>query len=1073
MKKIFTLVLILSLFGIAIAAELQPIAFPFIGRWSPTEDPTLLDDYGLQDIQNVRKWGKHFKGIDGHTTINSTTLSAYPYFFNGFHFRKDQPQESHVLVVAANNVASNASYLYQNTNTIPGTGNFAATVVHTDASGGEGKGRFSVAPQGNLVYSNGAETLIWGGNEIEPVAFIASNAALTGTSSVISNPNDYSAAVRTTRTTVDQVATISSGGGLDSYTMLLLQMNGTNGSFTFTDSSLTTPHTVNAANNTVSANISTSAFKFGGASGSFNGAQYLTTADDDDFDFSGGIWTVDFWVNKSFLNQNITVYYQESAANNYCKIELINTASGFTFYPRLTVVSPTGTVVTVSATSTCYISDWYHVAFVQNGTSYYGFVNGALITSVTDSDTPTNYTGSVYIGSNATPSAYHKGYLDEFRISKGVARWTAAFTPYIKAYGFDSPYWFVGFTRPIQGAKFYIADPNVVASTMTGKEWNGVAWSDLTITDNTSATSISLAQTGTVTFTSTENTSKPKYINGLSLYWYQFNLSAGSATIYYATVDAPMQAIRNIWDGAKRIVAKCLKYDGTIYTDYTSYVIDLSLTTSLDVSSLTTSGHFLLGFAYPQQGFKLDMVVGSENTAANSAMTVSYWNGAAWTATTALYDGTATSTTALNKGGVVSFQPTDAGSQFQKTISDELPIYYYKISFAATLGANTKIGEISGIEAPPPMSSYSFSETFRRRLFLFNELSGERNAAPYSAFEAPDIFNGSDSGKLYFGDKTDVISAIPVFNIFRTGAADQLIVAKKNETYRLTGDSPSTWVVERISFNTGCVAPLSMVSCDISDAAESGVTRQVAIWQSDKGFVMTDGAAVIPISDDIRCYFDPNDSRYIPTTRQSKTVAWYDPAIKSYKALISSGSGVTSHNVELEYSLQYKEWTKIYRVDGSGADPLQCGFRVFDTTGIGYTYGGNTKGNLYRLENSATFAGTAIASILHTKDLILDTQVPLFRKSTVKFMRTALKKKTSGGTVTIAHYGDQTLTVTATNNQVVPAAFTVATAPYNTQSCALGPFLYHSFKITSSQSVAGGMELNGLAIYAEPYLAMR
>jgi hypothetical protein len=113
-------------------------------------------------------------------------------------------------------------------------------------------------------------------------------------------------------------------------------------------------------------------------------------------------------------------------------------------------------------------------------------------------------------------------------------------------------------------------------------------------------------------------------------------------------------------------------------------------------------------------------------------------------------------------------------------------------------------------------------------------------------------------------------------------------------------------------------------------------------------------------------------------------------------------------------------------------------------------------------------------SYLHTKDLILDTVAPLFRKSTVKYLRTAVKKKTAGGTIAVSHYGDQVLTVNGVSNQAVPSAFSMATAPYNTQSCFLGPALYHSFKFSVSDTTAAdGMELIGLGFFAEPYTAMR
>ncbi len=631
----------------------------------------------------------------------------------------------------------------------------------------------------------------------------------------------------------------------------------------------------------------------------------------------------------------------------------------------------------------------------------------------------------------------------------------------------------MGFYRPLQGAKLYIATANTSASTITVDEWNGSNWAVLATTDNTKSGGIALAQTGTITWPSTKDTSKLRYISGLSLYWYQFTLSAGSASVYYATVDAPMQSIKNIWDGVKVKPSKLLRYipgASSVYQDFTDDVIDELNTTYLDLSSASNTEAIYIGFTSPQQAIEFILKPESENTNA-STMNQFAWSGSAWVgAPTTFTDGTKNGSVTLNKSGVISW-PNPTNAEFTKTISDEVPLYYYSISFSSILDGDVKIAEIRGIPRPKPLSNYSFSETFQNRLFLFDEKNGERNKAIYSGANTPDIFNGADSGQLYFGDKNKLVAAKTLYNVFRTFAAEQLIITKTNETWRVSGNGPENWENYRISSNIGCVAPLSMAACEVSDGAEEGIKRQVVIWQSDKGFVITDGAAIIPISNDIRCYFDPNDSRYIPTTRQARTVAWFDPYTRSYKALISSGSTATYHNIELEYSLEHKEWTKIYRADASGADPLQCGFQVFSTDGTGYTYGGNTKGFMYRLEHGATFAGTNITNKIQTKDLILDAQVPLFRKSTVKFLRTAHKKKT--GTVTVAHYGDQVLTVDGTSNQAVPDAFSTASTPYNTQSTALGPFLFHSFLFTSVTSTSDGMELSGLAIYSEPYTAMR
>jgi len=195
MKKLIYTLLVLLFAGTAITASFKPYAFPFIGRWQPTEDPALIDDYGFQDIQNLRKDGKRLKGVSGHTKINTSVWNAtYAYPKNGFHFIKAQPAESHVIISATDSSGANQR-LYQNTTAIPSQGDFSATILYTDDASAD-LGRFSLAPKGNMIYCNGEETLIWGGDELPATSFIVSTAAITNT---ITDPKDFSEEVINTR----------------------------------------------------------------------------------------------------------------------------------------------------------------------------------------------------------------------------------------------------------------------------------------------------------------------------------------------------------------------------------------------------------------------------------------------------------------------------------------------------------------------------------------------------------------------------------------------------------------------------------------------------------------------------------------------------------------------------------------------------------------------------------------------------------------------------------------------------------------------------------------------------------
>jgi hypothetical protein len=180
------------------------------------------------------------------------------------------------------------------------------------------------------------------------------------------------------------------------------------------------------------AQITTAQSKFGGASGLFNGnGAYLSTPDSADWAFGSGDFTIDFWVRFNVLptaGNSAVIVAQYAGINNRATFFLRNTAGTYTWEQE--VIS--GGVVTVSIvkTATVSASTWYHVALVRSGSSWYIFQDGTQVgTTGSDSDSVPDYAGSLYIGQYGGGGAYFNGWLDELRISKGVARWTSNFTP--------------------------------------------------------------------------------------------------------------------------------------------------------------------------------------------------------------------------------------------------------------------------------------------------------------------------------------------------------------------------------------------------------------------------------------------------------------------------------------------------------------------------------------------------------------------------------------------------------------------------------------------------------------------
>jgi hypothetical protein len=85
----------------------------------------------------------------------------------------------------------------------------------------------------------------------------------------------------------------------------------------------------------------------------------------------------------------------------------------------------------IEALWTPSLNTWYHVAFVRASGVCNIYVNGTALSKTADNspdlDIP-NVAGDLFIGGKSG-FGFIEGYMDELRISKGIARWTANFTP--------------------------------------------------------------------------------------------------------------------------------------------------------------------------------------------------------------------------------------------------------------------------------------------------------------------------------------------------------------------------------------------------------------------------------------------------------------------------------------------------------------------------------------------------------------------------------------------------------------------------------------------------------------------
>jgi hypothetical protein len=627
---------------------------------------------------------------------------------------------------------------------------------------------------------------------------------------------------------------------------------------------------------------------------------------------------------------------------------------------------------------------------------------------------------------------------------------------------------YVGSPYKLDGIVFDVSTPNGTASTMTVKRYDGgsSAWTTPSISDLTASGGVSLAQDSAVVFADDDD-DETYVFQGLALYWYQVTISAGSAVLDRVTcLQREAKPITNIWDGEEVVASSFVWYDqsGTLYLDdgYSTYMQDDDPTTKVDIDSMTTSDAMYIGFAVPVRAINIRVVDNKGNSTGSTNGTVQYRSVAGWTNVVG-QTGILSASTALAKTGWTQWNPNpveNAESLYDlgQGAKSGVPLYWYKFAFGATIDAETEIYYITGIPRVEPVANYAVVASFANRAWLLNEIGGEQDKAIYSAVNAPYVWNGSDTGYLKFGSGGKITAANTIFNVFQSTGYQQLIVTKEHETYRVVGSGPEDWVVYQMSSTIGCVAPRSMAVCDVH-YSEGSPPRHVLVWQSANGIVMCDGAKIEYISDDIKAYWDVNDALYVSEANQTDSTGWYDTDLRAYKIILGG--------TELEYSLVSKSWTKLYREDGDGADPLVSACIVSDANGGQYTYGIDGDGHLHRLEYGNDWAGTDITEYIHTKDMMLDGESPFFKDTRIDWVRLLFTDRTGADAITFDHYCDGTATTSGTDEQQEPTATTTAAGPVYTTDVNLGPCHYHSFKISSTTDETDGLELSGFGMVYE------
>ena len=203
---------------------------------------------------------------------------------------------------------------------------------------------------------------------------------------------------------------------------LLLPFDGSNGATSTTDSS----NSNNSVTFVGTAQLSTAQSKFGGSSLLLDGnSDYVYVSNSDLGTTSTESFTIEFWTYLLGGTDSQVNWYSEYNGSS----------SGISFEKTSGNVLKvwSGDNARITGTTTISTGQWYHMALSGTSGSYKLFLNGTQEGSTSSSGfaagTTNKYIGCFYWAGLGGAVRLVNGYIEDFRITKGEARYTSNFTP--------------------------------------------------------------------------------------------------------------------------------------------------------------------------------------------------------------------------------------------------------------------------------------------------------------------------------------------------------------------------------------------------------------------------------------------------------------------------------------------------------------------------------------------------------------------------------------------------------------------------------------------------------------------
>jgi hypothetical protein len=182
------------------------------------------------------------------------------------------------------------------------------------------------------------------------------------------------------------------------------------------------------------AQISTSVKKYGNASMYFDGSgDYISAVTRPIYQFGSSNFTIEFWFYQisRTAGEYDAIFRLNGAGTGFSADMYMTIGAGVSGYALAVgnnarngwavLLNPTGGLPALGA--------WHHMAIVRNGSTWTVYLNGTSVGTATYSGTVNTPSGPFQIGWAGTSDSYWDGYIDDFRVTNGIARYITNFTP--------------------------------------------------------------------------------------------------------------------------------------------------------------------------------------------------------------------------------------------------------------------------------------------------------------------------------------------------------------------------------------------------------------------------------------------------------------------------------------------------------------------------------------------------------------------------------------------------------------------------------------------------------------------